>query len=122
MADEDKSICDKEPCISALRALGTAKDEYNIAWQEFMNAAAALGFTGSATVAVLIAWAVEKIASRAIPVVGWILGGIDALLLARLAWSYYKFTGARDNLNAAKERVRSDCPSGCWPDNVLREM
>lgn len=122
MADEDKSPCDKEPCISALRALGTAKDNYNVAWQEFMNAAAALGFTGTASVAVLIAWATEKLVSRAIPIVGWILLGLDAFLLGRLAAAYYLFTKARDQLNAAKERVRNDCPNACWPENVLREM
>lgn len=113
--------CDREPCGPAVQALGSAKDEYNATKEDLYQLAAALGFTGGASVAVLVAWVAATVAAGWVPVVGWILVGASAALLGALASAYVAFRRARSALRAAKETVRQACPRACWPDNVLRE-
>ena len=120
-SEQEKDPCDEEPCLSAAQALGRAKGEYNARLQDLRQAASALGLTATIGVGALVGLVVAKLATKAIPILGWVLAIVDAALLIALGIAYVRFRLARTALEEAKEQVRQDCPRKCWPDNVLKE-
>ena len=113
----------QEPSSAAKSAYYIAKDEYSTAAQDLTGAAWLAGFTGTASIAMIVAWTAERILTSQIPILGWVTLALTAAALLNLARVYFlSFRPARNALMEAKKRVRRDCLEREWPTNFCDEI